>query len=214
MAHRKVVKAKAANAIAKVAPKAEAKGSTKADIEALIAKIKANVATLHTDVAIACAKIVTHAIEHGDVTLAPRLMAAFGDGKENRTLIRANMLKAWFETYGPFTWNSETKAFNLNKKKRAELEPKIKTAKDRQKFERELSETNKPWAVKPERTYKGINALQEIKRTIAKIEREAKKHADDPRTNVTYLDEFKKTLARVETMHADNLAKLAKAANN
>jgi hypothetical protein len=205
-----VKKATAPKAIAKVVAKVDPTEATMRDqIDALVAKIKANVTDLHNDVAIACARIVVHATEYGDVTLADRLIAAFGE--KNKTLIRANMLRAWFETYGPFRFDDETKKYKLNGKKQDELRPRIATLKDKQKFTRELAEDCKPWEIKPEKAYKGINVLAIMKSTIKRIESEAKKHADDPKTNVLYLEDFKATLHKVELAHADALAKVAKA---
>lgn len=62
------------------------------------------VVTIQT-LAIEC---VLHAVQHGNVTPASQLIEACGKG------IRRQSLVAWFERNGPFIWNAEKSAFNLD----------------------------------------------------------------------------------------------------
>lgn len=67
---------------------------------------------------VACS-VVGHALEHGDVTLADRLLVALGNGTRRQALV------TWLETFGPFrlTKDKDTgvHVFGLSKSKRQEL---------------------------------------------------------------------------------------------
>lgn len=84
-----------------------------------IARIGKAAAKLDTDIHVAALSVASHAFEHGDITLAQKLVEALGKGH------RRNALLAWLTAFGPFAPDETGKsvvhvkiaAFELDKAK-------------------------------------------------------------------------------------------------
>ena len=83
----------------------------KTQVEALIKSISGRAGKLDKDVQLACVSIHAHIAEHGDHTLATRLVAALSAGQRRNTLI------AWFEMTTWLTWDNKVKEFTKDKAK-------------------------------------------------------------------------------------------------
>lgn len=161
--------------------------------------------------AITAAKIVVHALRYGDVSLATEHVNSFGE--KGKTFIRSNLLRQWYETYGPFRFDSETKGFKKHKEKFDAMQPRIESDKATAKLYTELVDGFKPWEEqKPEAEYKGISAEDELDRLIKSIEARIKKHPDDPKNNVFGLDHIRNARAMIAAERAGVLAKVKEAA--
>lgn len=179
------------------ANKAEASKSSAAIVK-LIGAISTTRKTLEDKVAEAAARVVVHAVKFGDVTLAGRLISALdGSNGKGKTIVRANMMRAWFEQFGPFRFDTETKSFKLNKTKQAELKPRVKDAKSTAKFYGELNK-QRAWEHKPEAKYVPYDFLAEAKKFVAAAKRQIEKKKDDPKSNVIGYDIFLKAMEEAE----------------
>lgn len=83
----------------------------KTQIEALIKSISGRASKLDKDIQLACVSIHAHIAEHGDHTLATRLVSALSAGQRRNTLI------AWFEMTTWLTWDNKVKEFAKDKAK-------------------------------------------------------------------------------------------------
>lgn len=198
--------------------KGEDKGA-KTEAHAIIKdidRISTSVDSLHEDVALTGAKIVIHAVKHGDVTLADRLINALDKSKKGKTLMRGNVMRAWFEQFGPFRYDTESKAFKLNSKKRDELKPRVKNADAIKKFASELRKA-KAWELKPEKKYVPYDFLADMEAKLKQAERMIAKSKDDPKSNVIGFAEVKAGLERAKAerikAEAEALSKVEAVAN-
>jgi hypothetical protein len=172
--------------------------------------------TLEDKVAEAAARIVVHAVKFGDVTLAGRLISALDGSGEGKTIVRGNMMRAWFEQFGPFRFDTESKAFKLNQTKRTEMLPRVKDAKATAKLLGELNKA-RAWVNKPEVKYVPYDFLAEAKRFVAAAKRQIEKKKDDPKSNVIGYDIFLKAMEEAEKARikaeAEALSKVEAVAN-
>lgn len=194
MARKTIVKPKVKNT-----PKAEAATLSTKEIVALISAIKISAKDLQVKVHTTMAKIVVHAIKFGDVTLADRLINAFGE--RNKTVFRTNDLRRWFEDRGPFRYDTETKGFKLNKDKRDTLAKMVTTAKDTAAFYSKLMKVA-PWEVKGEPEYKGFDFMKQIKAAIRMAQKAEKEHGNHPKTKLDGLDTIRRAVAALEEAEA------------
>ena len=119
--------------------------------------------------AITAARIVVHALRYGDVSLATEHVNSFGE--KGKTFIRSNLLRHWYETYGPFRFDSTTKGFKKHKERFEELQPRIEDDKTTAKFYGELVDGFKPWEeAKPEPEYTPVNVEDALDKLIKRIE--------------------------------------------
>ncbi len=178
-----------------------AKSKSSREIDSLITEWKGVHADLKKRTAIVCAKIVVHALRYGDVTKADKIVDACGE--KGKTFIRANVLREWFETYGPFTFNTETKKFNKNKTKAEAMASKIKDDKATAKFYGELVANFKPWETsKAEGAYKGYSVEKALASVIRMAEKAQKEHHGDEKTDVVGLEEVKAALVLIREIKA------------
>lgn len=169
------------------------KSQLQMDQDALLAKIKAFGVTLKSiqnDAHDIAARIVVHAVRYNDVSLATKFLEKFGtDGK---TMVRANMFKAWFEKHGPFRWDKESKGFKCMVEKATALKAKhLKDNKTTAKFFGLLKKAT-PWEKDPEPEYKGFDLDKEVARLLSRAKKAEKEHGKDPKTNVKNLDKLEK----------------------
>lgn len=80
-------------------------------LEKLISKIKSVGEQLDADIHNAAVSCLYHAEQHGDVTLATRLVAAMPRSSRRKALIY------WFETFGPLVFDTEKEAFHVSRAK-------------------------------------------------------------------------------------------------
>lgn len=80
-----------------------------------IASIETNKNKLRESIQECALSCVAHAIQHGDVTLATRLVHACEKAVDLHALV------GWFTLYGPMRWSKETNAFKLSAAKAKEL---------------------------------------------------------------------------------------------
>lgn len=86
------------------------------DIEAAIASIQKAGKKLDRNIHIAGLSILNHIEEHGDITLAQRLIDAMPLGS------RHHAMREWFIAFGKLKWNMKEKAFEYDKKATTDLE--------------------------------------------------------------------------------------------
>lgn len=167
-------------------------------LTALIASIAKRNTRVREDVAVAAGGCVVHAILHGDVTFATKLISALGVGW------RLNALQQWFLDFGPFVWVKEKddkgkityEGFKLNKDTLAEYRAQYEA--NPVAFGSKLM-AEPFWVYKPEGEFKPYNFKVELQKVIARgtklLKDEA--HKGDERNNFTGLDkaiEFAATL--------------------
>lgn len=124
-----------------------------------IAKSITSIATrgvkLARDIHVAAFSCIVHVAQHGDVTLANRLVAEL----KTIGIARSNAVLAWFEHFGPLTYDKTTKRMEFDRSK-------IKDDKEAAELLRRASITP-PEKFKPEGEYKphdfdkAFNALME-----------------------------------------------------
>jgi hypothetical protein len=162
------------------------KGTTFAEPTAdgkLLNKMIAASAAWHKDgehmLAVTMASVVLHATKFGNVDVATRHLVAHGadeKGGKSKTYIRVNEMRTWFVANGPFTWDTDTKVFKLNKDKQAKL--KVELDKDFKALAKRLME-NRFWESKPEPEFKDFVFLDELEKLIKRgTSRLAKIEAD------------------------------------
>lgn len=140
----------------------------------VIEKMIKSSAAWYTDgkhmMAVLMASIVMHATKYGNVDVATRALVSYGadeKGGKSKTFIRINNMRDWLIAKGPFTWNKETNAFNLNKAKQATL--KIEMDKNERKFGSDLV-ANPFWDLAPVAEFKDF----ELHKELAKLLKRAK----------------------------------------
>jgi hypothetical protein len=84
-------------------------------IRSRITQVGTLAASVQQEIHVLACSIVGHALQHGDVTLADALLQGVGKGVRHQALV------AWFETFGPFRFNTKDGVFGLNKKSREEI---------------------------------------------------------------------------------------------
>ena len=187
--------------------------SEKKDAQAIRGMIKEGVtkeADLRRHHAITAAKIVVHALRYGDVSLATEHVNSFGE--KGRTFIRSNLLRHWYETYGPFRFDTTTKGFKKHKEKFEELQGRIETDKSTASFYGELVDGFKPWdEAKPEPEYVPVNAEDALEQAIKRVEAKLKKNPDHPDNNVFGLDVMRDALTTIRNMKHGVLKKAEEA---
>lgn len=85
------------------------------EITKRLASIKRTSGKLQDDIHHVACHIVGHALEHGDVTLADKLLDAMGAGARGQAMI------AYLETFGPFRFETKSGVFALNRQKKADM---------------------------------------------------------------------------------------------
>lgn len=83
----------------------------KSQIEAGIKSVSGRAKKLDNEIQSLCVSIHAHIVEHGDHTLATKLVAALSAGQRRNTLI------AWFELTTWLVWDSQEKRFAKDKAK-------------------------------------------------------------------------------------------------
>ena len=151
------------------------------------------------------ARIVVHAVRYGDVTLATNMLNKIDTSGAGKTMVRANMFKAWFEKHGPFRWDKETKGFKCATDKREKLMPNVKDNKMTAKFFGTLMKAV-PWDKDPEPEYKGFDLEKEIARLLSRAKKAEKEHGKDPKTKLTGLDKLEKLVHAINYPDNDDTA--------
>lgn len=107
-----------------------------ANITKLIVSVTTRGKKLENDLHVAAVSTLHHAGQHGDITLANRLL----EGLPAST--RKNALREWYLSFGKFKWNEEEKALAYDKTKQSMLDEAIATP-----F----------WEFKPEAAFKPVD---------------------------------------------------------
>lgn len=92
-----------------------------ANIQKLIVSVTTRGKKLENDLHVAAVSTLHHAGQHGDITLANRLL----EGLPAST--RKNALREWYLSFGKFKWNEEEKALAYDKTKQSLLDDAIAT---------------------------------------------------------------------------------------
>ena len=139
--------------------------SNAASIGQMIAEIKSRSSKLQKCIPICAASCVFHAVEHGNVTPATQLCDALGAG------MRVKSLRYWFFKNGPFGWDKEKQAFNLDSKRIEDFKKKVADEASREAFIKVL-ETEPIWDDKA----KGHDLKEfELSKELAKLLKKAEK---------------------------------------
>ena len=148
-------------------------------IVAMTESISKSVKRLQDQLHIAVCSVILHAVEHGNSTPTNNLFNAVGAGKG--AALRTNAMKLFVLEAGPFTYNDETKAFELDKERAKAERAKFEAAPA--EYVKALAAT--PWnEAKPQAEFKGFDLKAEVKKLVKKAETTAKKHANDERCKV------------------------------
>lgn len=89
---------------------------TVAQINAKLKAVAKNRDKINNELQTVAVSIIGHACEHGDTTLADRLLDAMGKGLDRQAMV------LFLEDLGPFQFDKASGKFKLSKKKRAEME--------------------------------------------------------------------------------------------
>lgn len=109
---------------------------------------------LAQDIHVCAVSCLMHADQHGDITLAARLVQALPD------MTRKNALLDWLQAFGKFGWDADAKALTFDKTKKTNKEGACETP-----F----------WVFKPETEYKPFDLKAELARLVAKATKAAEK---------------------------------------
>ena len=113
--------------------------------------------TLDTDLHNAALSCLEHAIKHGDITLAERLVGAMPQQA------RKNAMRDWFINYGPFAYNAKNKKFTFK-------------AKEGEVYNVAEAAQTPFWEFKPEPEYVPFNVDKAILALVTKAENAVKEH--------------------------------------
>lgn len=191
-------------ALVKVDAKVNAREASAAPIVKNITLITKGSKAMHEMVATTAAMCVVHAIEHGDVTLAERLINATGAAWRN------NDMRAWFIEFGPFRWGDTNrtdkegkaiKGFKLHQERQGQLAAMITTPLAKQKFMRELKELPM-WKWKKEPVFKGYDLLKALSAQINQAEKANEKYGTTGKVNIVGLDIARKAIKEIEKARA------------
>lgn len=126
----------------------------------LIGSIGTRSANLKKDIQEAAVSVVGHALLHGDVTLASRLVEACGSGARRDSLVK------WLEIHGPFAYDKKKKTFSHMKR------PELKWSET---YEQRLELL--PWDEAKKETIASVyDQLEQINKLMAVMQAKAKKH--------------------------------------
>ena len=123
-------------------------------INTAIDSIKTRGKSLDKDIHQAAVSCLDHAEQHGDITLAEKLVKALPNSS------RRNALRDWFMAYGKFNYDMKSKGFTYDKEAVTNLEQAIVTP-----F----------WEFKPEIEYVPFNLKEQITRILVKAEKAIEK---------------------------------------
>ncbi|MFA7175341.1 MAG: hypothetical protein WC340_18345 [Kiritimatiellia bacterium] len=140
----------------------------KSQIEAGIKSVAGRAKKLDNEIQSLCVSIHAHIVEHGDHTLATKLVAALSAGQRRNTLI------AWFELTTWLVWDSQEKRF----------------AKDKAKVMQPLDEAAKIlWTeVQKEPEYRPFKAESALKTLAGKVKADREKGLPVDQELVKFMD--------------------------
>jgi len=143
-------------------------------IDNLRSRNQSFMADAHT-AACACIVHVTHFTDadgkyFGNPDVANQLCDVLSEDK------RANSLRLWFETIGPFKWNKEKKKLVLDKARIADFR-----AQDEDTLSAKLAAGITFWKLDPPKEYKGFNLSEIIRKAIVRAENIVDGGDPDPR---------------------------------
>lgn len=107
---------------------------------------------LDADIHVCAVSCLWYVGKHGQITPLNDLIKALPKG------FRANAVKAWAETFGSVSYDTEAKAFKYNKAKETDL---VK------------AEEITPWEFKPEPDYKPVNLPELLAKLVNRAENQA-----------------------------------------
>lgn len=164
-----------------------------AAINAAISSIQGRGKKLALDIHICAVSTLLHADQHGDITLAAKLVQALPD------FSRRNALLDWFQAFGKFGWDADAKALTFDKTKKTQRIEAIETP-----F----------WDFKPEAEYKPFVLAAELKKLVDKAvkaqERGDKRDAIPPHI-LCILKQAASQAAAVEPANSDDTEQAAAA---
>lgn len=138
-------------------------------IDTAIKSIATRGKSLERDIHVAAVSCLMHADQHGDVTLAQKLVDAVPQ------LARKNALRDWFLAHGKFSYDMEGKVLTYNKKGVTLQEDAINTP-----F----------WEFKPEPEYKPFDMQAAVLQLVARAEKAIEKGEKVPTDKLTKLREL------------------------
>lgn len=165
-----------------------------AQIVLFIGRIGKAAAKLTADIQLCAVECGMHAIEHGDVTLADRLVDAVGKG------VRRASLRAWFECNTPMYLpkGKDKFAFDAERVKAMRAD----TATHREEI------TARPWEeAKPE---EAVISVLDVGEAFDKFIKRLHKSADEPNMTVKGRDLLDTIEAAARDWHAEQLVKSIK----
>jgi hypothetical protein len=124
---------------------------TVAEIDAACVKFHAKGQTLQAEAHKIACSVLVHVAKHGDIRVLAKFLASFPE------LSRVNAVRAWFEEFGPVTFEGNTPSFVRGKATR--LGYAMETP-----F----------WKFKPEAEYQPVDVSKAIDSLIKKLARDAK----------------------------------------
>lgn len=152
-----------------------------AAINAAITSIAKRGKAFDKDVHIAAVSTLMHADQHGDITLAQKLVDALPASQ------RKNALRDWFLAFGKFGYDQQNKTFTYNGEA---------TTKTQEAMEKPF------WAFKPEPAYVPFNASDFINNAIKRVNKAIKDGEDVPETLILGLNELQTAIVKPDVLAA------------
>lgn len=124
---------------------------TVAEIDAACVKFHGKGQTLQTEAHRIACSVLVHVAKHGDIRVLVKFLASFPE------LSRVNAVRAWFEEFGPVTFQGNTPSFARGKATRLGMAMEMPF-----------------WKFKPEAEYQPVDVAKAIDGLIKKLVKDAK----------------------------------------